>query len=86
MGVRERSGTGSVRADSAAAMRGSNATMRGPSTDGRGGNVGSAPQNGGRIACGNRRSRRSAQPHERSGRSRAALISSSAQGRIGTPL
>ena len=46
VGVRERSGTGRVRADSATTLRGSNATMRSPFTDGRG-NVGSAPQAGG---------------------------------------
>ncbi len=46
VGVRERSGTGRVRADSATTLRGSNATMRSPFTDGRG-NVGSAPQVGG---------------------------------------
>jgi hypothetical protein len=52
VGVRERSGTGSVRADSATTMGGSGATMRGPSTDGRGGNVGSAPQGGGELRTG----------------------------------
>jgi hypothetical protein len=47
VGVRDRSG--SVRA---ATMRDSNAMMRGPSTDGRGGNVGSAPQAGGELRTG----------------------------------
>jgi len=51
VGVRERSRTGNVRADSATTIRGS-ATMRDPSTDGRGGNVGSAPQGGGELRAG----------------------------------
>ena len=45
MGVRERAGTRSVRADPTS-MRGSKATMRSPSTNARG-NGGSAPQAGG---------------------------------------
>jgi hypothetical protein len=52
VGVRERSGTTSVRADRATTMRGSNDTMRGPSTDGRGGNMGSGPQGGGELRTG----------------------------------
>jgi len=48
VGVRERSGTGSVRAATGTTMRGSGP----PSTDGRGGNVGQAPQAGGELRTG----------------------------------
>jgi len=51
-GLRERSGTDRVRADSGTTMRGSNATVRAPSTDGRGGNIGSGPQAGGELRTG----------------------------------